>query len=197
MSLYTRSEKAEKWSQSLIDSFFQNTGKSIDQWIEIAKTCPETAPRKQLAWFKQEHGLLQNRAIHVLSIVFPQIHDLGFDNPESLVDALFLKFPNEKETYLHVLHYVLDTYHSVVASPRKTFVALVAKKNLALLLLNKEGLIISFILPESTKPIGKLILSKKPFAGGERNKHHIVLQSITDFDDEVKSIINLAFEFNK
>ena len=181
----------------MIESFFKDTGKSIEQWIEIAKTCPETAPRKQLAWFKQEHGLLQNRAMHVLSIVFPEIHDLGFDNPESLVDALFLNYPKEKEVYLEILHEVLAKYPDVVASPRKAYVPFIAKKNFALILPNKEGLIVSLVLPENTPATNRLLIAKKPFAGGERNKHHVVVQSISDFDDEVKSLLHLAFEFNK
>ena len=43
-------------------SLERDTGKSLDEWVAIAKTCPEAGHRARLKWFKVTHGLLQNRA---------------------------------------------------------------------------------------------------------------------------------------
>ena len=45
----------------------KNTGKSLAEWVEVAKTCPETAPKKRQQWFKREYGLLQNSAMFVFA----------------------------------------------------------------------------------------------------------------------------------
>jgi hypothetical protein len=49
----------------------RDTGKSLDEWVAIARTCPETAPRRREQWLKEHHGLGQNRAMLVLDAAFP------------------------------------------------------------------------------------------------------------------------------
>ena len=65
------SVQQQKWFASLRDGLQRETGKSLAEWVAIAKTCPESAPRARLRWFKETHGLLQNRASYVLSEAFP------------------------------------------------------------------------------------------------------------------------------
>jgi hypothetical protein len=63
------------------------TGKRLAEWVEIAKTCPETGHRARLAWFKQTHGLLQNRASHVLDEAFGGTK--AWRDPDALIAALW------------------------------------------------------------------------------------------------------------
>jgi len=55
-------EQQKKWFASVRAGLERDTGKSLAEWIEIARTCPESKPRARLKWFKETHGLLQNRA---------------------------------------------------------------------------------------------------------------------------------------
>ena len=68
-------------------SLESSTGKSLAEWVEIARTCPETAHRARLAWFKAHHGLLQNRASLVLDEAFGGAK--AWRDPESLITALW------------------------------------------------------------------------------------------------------------
>ena len=65
----------------------KRTGRSLDAWVAIARTCPETNHRARLKWFKDNHGLLQNSASWVLSTAFPS--EGGWDEPEKLRAALW------------------------------------------------------------------------------------------------------------
>jgi Domain of unknown function (DUF5655) len=150
-----------------------------------------------LAWFKDAHGLLQNRAMHVLSIAYPAIHDVGLGNPYDYVSQLFEKFHKLVPVYEAIVSFALASYPNVVASPRKTFVPIVAAKNFALLLPHKSGLILSLVLPEDYTATERLILSQKPIAGGERNKFHVLLNNLEEFDDEIKGYMRSAYELNK
>ena len=76
-----------KWFASIREGLQRETGKSLAEWVEIAKTCPETRLRARLKSFKDRHGLLQNRASYVLSEAFPP--DAGWDEPTRLRDALW------------------------------------------------------------------------------------------------------------
>jgi hypothetical protein len=53
-------EQQRKWMASVRASLESATGKSLDQWLAIARACPETAPKARQRWFKETHGLGQN-----------------------------------------------------------------------------------------------------------------------------------------
>lgn len=86
-ALETLTEQQRKWFTSVRDGLQRETGKSLAEWVAIAKTCPETAHRARLRWFKETHGLLQNRASYVLGEAFPSTG--GWSEPDALRDALW------------------------------------------------------------------------------------------------------------
>lgn len=45
-------ERQTKWFASLREGLERDTGRPLAALVEIAKTCPETAPRERLKWFK-------------------------------------------------------------------------------------------------------------------------------------------------
>ncbi len=80
-------ERQAKWFASVRASLERDTGKTLGEWVEIAKTCPETGHRARLKWFKEAHGLLQNRASQVIAEAFGST--MSWSEPEGLVDALW------------------------------------------------------------------------------------------------------------
>ncbi|MGH7024471.1 MAG: DUF5655 domain-containing protein [Caulobacteraceae bacterium] len=80
-------ERQAKWFASVRASLETSTGKSLEEWVTIAHTCPETAHRARLRWFKETHGLLQNRASYVIDQAFGS--SMPWQAPEALVDALW------------------------------------------------------------------------------------------------------------
>src|SRR5215467_9110864 len=81
------SPRQQKWFASVQASLQRDTGKTLDEWVAIAKTCPETMPRARAEWLKDNYGLGQTRAIQVLSAAFPS--GMGWDEPEKLRAALW------------------------------------------------------------------------------------------------------------
>lgn len=63
-------ERQAKYFESLRASLETATGKTLAEWVDIARTCPETKHRARLKWFKETHGLLQNRASLVIDEAF-------------------------------------------------------------------------------------------------------------------------------
>jgi hypothetical protein len=66
----TLTERQKKWFASVREGLERDTGRTLEAWVEIARTCPETRHRARLTWFKDHHGLAQNRASIVLSAAF-------------------------------------------------------------------------------------------------------------------------------
>lgn len=81
-------ERQEKWFESVRKGLELETGRSLAEWAELARACPETAHRKRLAWMKAQFGLGQNRAAIVLNAALPP--DTGWSKPQALADALWI-----------------------------------------------------------------------------------------------------------
>lgn len=81
-------ERQAKWFATVKANFEAQTGRSLDAWVEVMKTCPETTPRAQAAWLKAEHGVGQNHAAHILD-AFRPTGGPGWDEPAELRAALW------------------------------------------------------------------------------------------------------------
>lgn len=79
--------RQQKWFASVRASLERDTGKTLDEWVAIARTCPETKPRARADWLREHHGLGVNRSAHVLSVAFPSTD--GWDNPQAAREALW------------------------------------------------------------------------------------------------------------
>jgi hypothetical protein len=82
------SEWQRKWFATGRANFEKSSGRSMDEWVAIARTCPEAGHRARLKWFKDQHGLLQNRASWVLAQAFPS-GAAGWDEPQKLRASLW------------------------------------------------------------------------------------------------------------
>ncbi|HXQ14492.1 MAG TPA: DUF4287 domain-containing protein [Caulobacteraceae bacterium] len=80
-------ERQAKYFASLRASLERDTGKTLEQWVAIARTCPDTGHRARLKWMKDHHGLLQNRASQVLSEAFGSA--MSWQEPGKLIEALW------------------------------------------------------------------------------------------------------------
>jgi hypothetical protein len=89
MSDPNMSEWQRKWFATGMANFEKRTGRSLDEWVAIARTCPETGHRARLKWFKDTHGLMQNSASMVLRHAFPSEDGMAWDQPEKLRAALW------------------------------------------------------------------------------------------------------------
>jgi hypothetical protein len=79
--------RQQKWFASVQASLERDTGKTLDVWVAIAKSCPETRPRARADWLRENYGLGVNRCAHVLSVAFPSTD--GWDNPQAAREALW------------------------------------------------------------------------------------------------------------
>lgn len=81
-------ERQKKWFATVSANFEKATGKPVAAWVEIMKSCPETAPRAQATWLKANHGVGVNHAATILDACRPS-DGPGWDQPEALRAALW------------------------------------------------------------------------------------------------------------
>ena len=182
------SPSQEKWFATVRANLVKNTGKTLEEWIEIAKTCPETAHRKRLAWFKAEHGLLQNHASTVLNEAFGG--GMAWADENALVDALWTD-PAKRAIFEAVREAAL-ALPDVVMGPRKSFTAFSRKVQFAAARPDKKGgIVLGVNLPLDTDP--RLL----PRAKSESWAEKLVSLPLADaaaVDDGVRALIRQAWE---
>ena len=186
-------DRLQKYFASLEANIAEATGKTVAQWVKIAKTCPETKPRAQLAWFKAKHGLGQNRAGLILWRAFGS-SSLGDDDPNKLMDVLFSKsFAEQRSLYDKVAAFV-GKLGAGTLSPRKSYVALYHLKQYGAIKPGKQGLMIGLAMQKYPKTAR--LIDVKNLGGGERNKKAVVLRSAKEFDVDVKAWVKAAYDEN-
>jgi len=113
------SPRQVKWFQSVRTGLEATSGLTIDQWVQIARACPEQAHRKRLAWMKTNHGLGQNQASIVLDAAFPPV--TGWSQPGDLADQLWSD-PHGAEIFGMVKSMII-ALPDVIVGQRKSFTA--------------------------------------------------------------------------
>lgn len=81
-------ERQAKWFAAVRENLERETGKTLEQWAEIARNCPETKHRARVRWLKDAYGLGVNRASTILDAAFPD-EGPGWDDAEALKAALW------------------------------------------------------------------------------------------------------------
>lgn len=186
-SKYVTSKQAN-WFAKVREGIEQETGKTIDEWIVIARDCPETAHRKRLAWFKEVHGLGINRASTILGAAFET--GLGWDNPAALLDELWKK-PELRATYDAIEAYVMSLDDGVVVGPRKTFSGFSRKFQFAAARPVRNIVRLGLAIDPKTHGLEH---AKKSDGWSERLTSVVLVSSPDEVNDSLKVLIKTAWE---
>ncbi len=181
-------ERQAKYFASMRASLESATGKSLAEWVEIARTCPETKHRARLKWFKETHGLLQNRASLVIDEAFGStkpwrepdtlINDLWSDPAARLVyeaiDALAMKAPD-----------VIRTARKGYTAWSRTFQFAAARP------LKSGGVMLGLeVTPESDPALE----ASKNESWSERLKSRVRIEKAGDADDGLATLFRQSWE---
>jgi hypothetical protein len=152
----TMTAQQKAWMASIKENLVKETGKSLDEWAVIARTCPETKPRARLGWMKEHHGLGQNRASVILNIAFPS--ETGWSQPDALADTLW-KDPALR-TIFEAAKAEIMALPDVVIGQRKTYSAFSRGFQFAALRPDKGAVLIGLAVEPNAAP--GLVAPKRP-----------------------------------
>jgi predicted transport protein len=188
---YGEPERGQKWVAGVEANLEKATGKTLSEWVKIAKTCPHEKMMPRLKWFKDEHGLSMARAGVVIEKAFGA-DAFGWGDPETLVDNLFgsKTFAPQRSIYEAVEKYV-QKLDGAILSPRKGYVALYRLKQFGAVRPSKDGLLVGLAMVKY--PRSKKFVDVKNLGGGDRTKKAVLITSAKDFDGEAKDLIKAAW----
>ncbi|HEY8617596.1 DUF4287 domain-containing protein [Phenylobacterium sp.] len=182
-------ERQRRWFASVQESLERDTGKSLDAWVAIARTCPHDKPRARTQWLREQHGLGVNRAAHVLSVAFPS--DDRWDNPEPLRAKLWSD--PASAAILESLQTAALKLPDVTVGQRKGFTAFSRKVQMAAARPMKGGhALVGFAVePDADRTLSPRGRSE---SWGERLKAQLLLTSPADVNARIEDLLRQAWE---
>lgn len=184
----TMTARQEKWFASILESMQRETGKTLDEWVAIAKTCPETKPGARKAWFKTHHGIGTNRASVILGKAYPET--AHWAEPDNLRDTLWTD--TGARAVLEAIEAGLADLPGLVSAQRKGFTAFSREFQFAAARPVKGGVVrLGLAVDPSADP---RLEPAKNEGWSERLKAVLVLNAVADVDAGVKALLNQAWE---
>lgn len=182
-------EKQEKWFASVRENLERETGKALSEWIEIVRRdCTESRPRARSEWLKTRHGIGANRAALILSEAFPS--SMGWDDAAGLRAALWTD--PASTAILEAVETVIADFPGLVTGQRKAFTAWSHKVQFAAIKPIRGG---AALLGLALTPDASPRLSEpRNESWSERLKARLALAAPADIDDEVRALLQAAWE---
>ena len=181
-------ERQEKWFASIVESMERETGKTLEEWVAIARTCPETKPMARKTWFKEHHGLGTNRASIVISRAFPE--GAMWAKPDDLRGTLWAEAGSR--AILEAVEAAVAGYPGLVVAQRKSFTAFSRAFQFASVKPLKGG---KAVLGLAVEPGADPRLEPpKNESWSERLKAKLTLDGPADVDASVKALLKRASE---
>jgi len=182
-------ERQKKWFASVREGIERNTGKTLAEWVAIARTCPETKPRARQVWLKEHHGLGVNHAAFILAEAFPSA-DPSWDDPAALRAALWAD--PAALAILQALEAAVADLPDLVTGQRKAFTAWSRAFQFAAAKPVKGGkAVLGLAVAPDASP---RLLPPKNEGWSERLKAKLPLASPAEVDDEVRALLKAAWE---
>ncbi|MDP1738260.1 MAG: DUF4287 domain-containing protein [Caulobacter sp.] len=181
-------ERQKKWFASVEASLERDTGKALPEWVAIARTCPETTPRKRVEWLREHYGLGVNRIAHILSEAFPP--EMGWDDAAGLRAALWSD--PASTAILEAVEATVAGFDGLVTGQRKGFSAWSRNFQFAAVRPIKGGRArLGLCVSPDADP---RLEAPKNEGWSERLKAAVTLESPEQVDARLKTLLKTAFE---
>ena len=182
-------ERQQKWFDSIKASFQRDTGRTLEEWVEIARSCPEAKPRARQQWLKENYGLGVNRASAVLSAAFPS--GAGWDQP-NLLRAELWKEPVARGIF-EAFEAAVTRLPGVVAGQRKGYSAFSRKVQFtAAKPLKDARVLVGLAVGPEADP--RLVPRGRSESWSERLTAQLTLGSEAEVDGGLQAILRAAWE---
>jgi Domain of unknown function (DUF5655)/Domain of unknown function (DUF4287) len=180
-------ERQRKWFDSVRQGLERDSGRSLSEWVAIAHACPETGHRARLKWFKETHGLLQNRASYVLSQAFEPRMPWG--EADALIEALWTE-PGSRAIYQAIDAAALSL-DGTIRTARKGYTAWSRKVQFAALKPAKGRAVLGLATPLGAD---SRLEARGSQSWSERLGARMTLYDPSEVDDAAKVLLRLAWE---
>ncbi|HTV64145.1 MAG TPA: DUF5655 domain-containing protein [Bryocella sp.] len=188
-------------AHSAIAGMKQKTGRSLDEWVHLAKKHGPAGEKERTAWLKREHGLGTNHAgwIAGRSLGKPdatESPDEYLKQADAYVEKMFAG-PKEqlRAIYDEILTFARTLGPDIRVSPCQTFVPIYRSHVIAQVKpTTRTRIDLGLALRDTKAP--KRLIDTGGFAKKDRITHRIEIGEPEDFDDEAKRWMKKAYDMD-
>lgn len=182
-------ERQAKWFASVKANLEAKTGKSMQEWVAIVRTCPHDKPRARQQWLKENYGLGINHAAFVLSEAFPS-KGPGWHDADALRAALWKDLASA--AILEAVEKAVAELPKIVVGQRKGFTAFSREFQFASIKpLKGGGAALGLAVAQDASA---RLTAPKNEGWSERLKSVTRLSSPKDVDAELKKLLRSSWE---
>ena len=188
-------------AHSVIAGMKEKTGRSLDEWVRLAKKHGPGGEKERTAWLKGEHGLGTNYAGWIAGRSLGKTD--ATDNPgeyfkqaDGYVEKMFAG-PKEhlRAIYDEILTFAKTLGPDIRVSPCQTFVPIYRNHVVAQIKpTTRTRIDLGLTLRDFKTP--KRLIDTGGFAKKDRITHRIEISNPEDFDDEAKRWMKKAYELD-
>lgn len=179
----------DKAAQTMIENLHKNTGKTLEQWIELVKKENKAKHKDIIEFLKEKHGLTYGFA----NLIAHKAKGSDAASASSHDDLIRLQYQGKehlKPIYDKLMNEISKFGKDVEVAPKKAYVSLRRKKQFATLNPATKTRFEIGINLKGQEPKGKL-QAEKPNA---MCSHKINLQDLNEIDQEIIDWIKMAYE---
>lgn len=179
----------DKATRTMIDNLHKNTGKSLEQWIEIVKSQNFAKHGEIIKFLKEQHEFTHGFA-NLVAHKANESDAGSADNQNDLITKQYQGKEHFKPFYEKLISEIQTFGNDIEIAPKNAYVSLRRKKQFATLNPATKTRFEIGINLKRQEPKGKLEL-EKPNA---MCSHKINLADIKDIDKEVLEWIKIAYD---
>lgn len=176
-------------TQTMIANLEKNTGKSLDQWIELVQAQNFSKHKETIDWLKNSHGLTYGFANLIAHKSKGSDAGSSHDQKE-LIQKQYQGKEHLKGIYDYLIAKIEAMGDDVEIAPKISYVSLRRKKQFAILNPATKSRFEIGLNLKGTEPTDRL-LAEKPHA---MCSHKIQLTDLDQIDEEVLGWIQLAYQ---
>lgn len=180
----------DKAMQTMIDNLYKNTGKSIEEWMQIVRSAKFEKHGQAVNFLKSTHQLGHGYANMIVHMAAQAEAPAAISSDEQ-IDQQYKGKEELKPIYDLLLKEVLAFGNDIEIAPKKAYVSLRRKKQFAMLQPASKTRFEIGINLKGQEPAG--ILEAVP-GTNTMCSHRIRLQSADQVNDEVIGWIKKAYE---
>ena len=182
------SPRQQKWFASVKASLERDTGRTLEAWAAIARTCPETKPKARSEWLRKNYHLGANYGAQVLMAAFPS--GVGWDEPDRLRELLWSD--PASAAILAAVEKLATALPNVVTGQRKAFTAFSRDFQFASVkpIRGGKASLGLAVMPDADPKLA----TPKNEGWSERLKAKLLLESPDQVDASVVSLLKQAWE---
>lgn len=168
----------------------KNTGKTLEQWIEVVKLSGPKDRKEKTKWLKTKHLLGSGQASVITKMIYEGLSDY---DPEYLMQLHFNGSKDYQKPIYDKITATLKKWGDHKIAVNKTYMSLVHRLQFAIIKTTKDGLVIGVPSPAVKAAKNKEFKLTKNL-GSDRITHKILLNDISDISEGVMKVLKASYD---